>query len=158
MEKSNNPNGKRAVKFSYIAIILILICLFSIFTNSDNKIKFDKSDNTFKIIASSENKDLENIITEFAEEKNMDSSIEYAGTLDIMEKLNSGEKYDAIWASNSIWLYMLDNSIKLSNSKSTSINPVVFGVKKSKAESLGFIGKDIYTKDIVLSGFFQFHW
>ena len=149
MEKSNDPNGKRAVKFSYIAIILILICLFSIFTNSDNKIKFDKSDNTFKIIASSENKDLENIITEFAEEKNMDISIEYAGTLDIMEKLNSGEKYDAIWASNSIWLYMLDNSIKLSNSKSTSINPVVFGVKKSKAESLGFIGKDIYTKDIV---------
>lgn len=67
-----------------------------------------------------------------------------------MEKLNSGENYDAVWASNSIWLYMLDSSkIRISDSKSTSINPVVFAVTKSKAEELGFIGRDIYTKDII---------
>ena len=68
-----------------------------------------------------------------------------------MQKLNSGEKYDAVWLSNSIWGYMLDSSVKLSNSKSTSINPVVFGIKKSKANELGFIGKDVYTQDIVNS-------
>ena len=64
-----------------------------------------------------------------------------------MSKLNNGEKYDAVWCSNSIWLYMLDSKIKTTNSKSTSINPVVFGIKKSKAEELGFIGKDVYMKD-----------
>ena len=66
-----------------------------------------------------------------------------------MSKLNNGEKYDAVWCSNSIWLYMLDSKIKTTNSKSTSINPVVFGIKKSKAEELGFIGKDVYMKDIL---------
>ena len=44
---------------------------------------------------------------------------------------------------------MLDSKIKTTNSKSTSINPVVFGIKKSKAEELGFIGKDVYMKDIL---------
>ena len=50
-----------------------------------------------------------------------------------MERLNSGEKYDAVWASNSMWLYMLDG-VSTSNSKIISMNPVVFGIKKSKAE------------------------
>ena len=68
-----------------------------------------------------------------------------------MDKLNQGEKYDAVWMSNSIWLYMLNNNIKISNSKSTSINPVVFGITKSTAEKLGFIGKEIYTKDILVA-------
>ena len=47
-------------------------------------------------------------------------------------------------------MYTLDSSkVRVSNTKSTSINPVVFGVKKSKAEELGFIDKEIYTQDIV---------
>ena len=66
-----------------------------------------------------------------------------------MEKLNSGENYDAVWVSNSIWLYMLDDNVKVSNSKYTSINPIVFGIKKSKAKELGFTDKTIKTKDIV---------
>ena len=66
-----------------------------------------------------------------------------------MEKLNNGENYDAVWCSNSIWLYMLNDDISIKNSKSTSINPVVFGIEKSKAQELGFIGKEVYTKDIL---------
>ena len=103
----------------------------------------------FRIISSSENQDLEQIIRNFARKNNIDLQIEYAGTIDIMDRLNSGEQYDAVWTSNSIWLYMLNSKVKVSNSKSTSINPVVFGIKKSKANELGFIGKDVYTKDIL---------
>ena len=66
-----------------------------------------------------------------------------------MDKLNNGENYDAVWCSNSIWLYMLNDEISVKNSKSTSINPVVFGIKKSKAQELGFIDKEVYTKDIL---------
>ena len=44
---------------------------------------------------------------------------------------------------------MLDSSVKTSDSKFTSINPVIFGIKKSKAQELGFIGKEVYTKDLV---------
>ena len=85
----------------------------------------------------------------YADSKGYNVQIDYDGTIDIIQKLNSGEKYDAVWLSNSIWGYMLDSSVTLSNSKCTSINPVVFGIKKSKAQELGFVGKTIYTKDIV---------
>ena len=84
-----------------------------------------------------------------ARKNNIKLSIDYAGTIDIMEKLNSKEQYDAVWTSNSIWLYMLDKSVSVKNSKSTSINPVVFGIKKSKAKELGFIDKEVSTKDIL---------
>src|SRR5574344_3057036 len=104
---------------------------------------------TLNIIASQENEDLEEVIQNYAKTKNYDINIEYAGTLDVMEKLNSGENYDAVWVSNSIWLYMLDDNVKVSNSKYTSINPIVFGIKKSKAKELGFIDKTVKTKDIV---------
>lgn len=133
-------------------IVLVLICIIPLMfssKNKDNPISKYENKDVFKIISSSENKDLEEIILNFANRNDLKVDIEYAGTLDIMEKLNTGEKYDAVWTSNSIWLYMLDSSVKVSNSESTSINPVVFAVTKSKAEELGFIGKEIYTNDII---------
>ena len=141
----------------WLFIIIALFIWIIVSSNSDvketvqNVLKSDYSENTFRIIASSENEDMEQILTDYANKEGIDLQIEYAGTLDVMEKLNSGEKYDAVWVSNSIWLYMLDSSIKTSNSESTSTNPVVFGIKKSKAEELGFIGKEIYTNDILNS-------
>jgi Ca-activated chloride channel family protein len=67
-----------------------------------------------------------------------------------MRRLNKGESFDAVWLSNSIWQYMIDSSkVHITDSKSTSINPIIFGIKKSKAEELGFVGKDVYMKDIL---------
>ncbi len=106
-------------------------------------------DDALKIIASQENEDLGPVIEKFAKDNDLNISVDYAGTLEIMEKLNQGEKYDAVWTSNAIWIYMLDSSIKVTNSESTSINPVIFAVKESKARELDFIGKEISTKDIV---------
>lgn len=103
----------------------------------------------FRIISSSENKDLEKIIRDYLSSKNIELDIEYAGTLEIMDRLNSGEKYDAVWASNSIWIYMLNDNVSISDSKSTSINPVVFGIKREVAQSLGFIDREIYTSEII---------
>ena len=160
---SDRPNTKRAGNIFIYGIILIII--LAIITSGEdstankieskisNKVKESKtsySSKEFSIISSSENKDLDSVLKEYAAKENIPINIEYAGTLEIMEKLNSGEKYDAVWAANSIWLYMLDsNVVSTSNSKSISINPVVFGITKSKAQSLGFIGKEIYTQDIV---------
>lgn len=150
--------NNKAKKFIYIVLLISFFISMILGTaidknKSTNKIsdkKIDNSYKTFNIIASSENKDLEEIVKKYATEKGYNIEIEYAGTLDIMQKLNSGEKYDAVWISNSIWLYMLDSSVvKVSESKYTSINPVIFGITKSKAQELGFIGKDVYTQDIV---------
>ena len=141
--------------------IVVMFMFFIILANSDtekgsiknmNMLSSTnlKSNNTFKLISSTENKDIENELKKFAKNEGINLEIDYAGTIDIMQKLNKGEEYDAVWASNSIWLYMLDSTkVKTSNSKSTSINPVVFGITKQKAEELGFVNKDIYTKDIV---------
>ena len=137
--------------FLGLAFILLLVALFGSFDSekNENLKEIITSEESFKIISSSENKDLENIIMNYANSKDIDVEIEYAGTLEIMEKLNQGEKYDAVWASNSIWLYMLDDSVSVSESKSTSTNPVIFAVTKSKAKELDFIEKDIYTNDII---------
>ena len=108
------------------------------------------NDKTFSIISSSENKILDESLRKFASKNNIDIAITYTDTLNVVDKLNSGEKYDAILMSNSIWLSMLDsNTVKTSNLRSTSITPVIFGIKESKARELGFVGKKVYTKDIL---------
>ena len=148
---------KNKIKYIiFIAVVLIITYLFNVAYDqfqSDladlTDLKYETTENSLKIISSSENQDLENIIKTYARENDIEIEIEYAGTLEIMEKLNSGEEYDVVWCSNSVWLYMLEDSVKISESKSTSINPVVFAIKESKARELGFIGRDIYTKDIV---------
>lgn len=153
----DNKKRDKAYEFSIIAVFLILMSVFLMIAESDSddikisNIKQATSKNsTFKLISSTENKDLDKVLKDFAKSKNIDLEIDYAGTIDIMQKLNSGEQYNGVWVSNSIWLYMLDsNKIKISNSKSTSINPVVFGITKEKAKELDFVDKEIYTKDIV---------
>ena len=145
-------------KGAIIAIIVFIAFIFIVGIAMENKMDdvvnsikkaSNNSSSEFRIISSTENKDLEPVIQAYARKNDIDLDIEYAGTIDIMDRLNNNEEYDAVWTSNSIWLYMLNNSSKVKNSKSTSINPVVFGIKKSKAQELGFIGKDIYTKDIL---------
>lgn len=141
-------------------LIILLIILVILFTNYIENLNVNisntiedinlKKDNTFKLISSTENQDLESFLMDFANKENINLEIDYAGTIDIMQKLNNGEEYDAVWASNSIWLYMLDSSkVSVSDSKSTSINPVVFGITEQKARELNFVDRDIYTKDIV---------
>ena len=153
----DNKKRDKSYEFYIIAVFLILMSVFLMIAGSDSddikisNIKQAISKNsTFKLISSTENKDLDKVLKDFAKSKNIDLEIDYAGTIDIMQKLNSGEQYNGVWVSNSIWLYMLDsNKIKISNSKSTSINPVVFGITKEKAKELDFVDKEIYTKDIV---------
>jgi len=159
----NNLDENKARRVMSILVIVQIVVIVSVMCfvvnkffdqvengNIKNYISNISTDSTFRVISSSENEDLEPILKEYSRDKNINLEIEYAGTLDIMEKLNSaGNNYDAVWTSNSIWLYMLNSSVKVSESKSTSINPVVFAVKKSKAKELGFENKEIYTKDIV---------
>ena len=151
MKKKKNMTIGQLVGFMVAAIFIVMIINVWNTENKDNNKWYSGFNNSssLNIISSSENQDLEYIIQNFAYRKGLNVNIEYAGTLDIMQKLNNGEEYDAVWLSNSIWMYMLDKNVKTINSKCTSINPVVFGITKSKAKELGFIGKTVYTKDIL---------
>lgn len=149
---------KKSVSISLIIIFIISIVVIASISEEITETAIDtmykkseagKKATSIKIISSQENQPLEQIIMNYANSKGYSVQIDYDGTIDIIQRLNNGESYDAVWLSNSIWGYMLDSSVKLTNSKCTSINPVVFGIKKSKAQSLGFTDKTIYTKDIV---------
>ncbi len=138
--------------FTFIIILFIMvefILKFVSFDKESSSLSINNSGAELNIISSYDNKDIANLIEEYASKNNISINIEYAGALDIMQKLNNGEEFDAILTSNSMWLYMLDDNISVSNSKSISINPVVFGIKKSKAEELGFIGKSLKLQDIL---------
>lgn len=141
-------NEKKSLLF-FGCLFLLFILLVKISLSGGRKVIDVLTGDTFRILVSSENKDLEPIIKDYFNKENISVDIDYAGTIEIMDKLNNNENYDAIWASNSIWLYMLDDSYKVTNSKSTFINPIVFGIKKSVAEKLGFTDRDVYTKDLL---------
>lgn len=152
MEKTKIKNN--------IILFIFLLLLFSpvivgvasrvLKENNYDEIFKVKEPSTIKLIASQENQELvESMLIPYADSRGYGIDVEYAGTLEIIQKLNEGENYDAVWLSNSIWGYMLNDSIKLSESKFTNISPIIFGIKRSKAEELGFIGKTIYTQDIV---------
>ena len=152
---SNNTNpSKKKIPVSTIIFIIFIVLIANRFYSSNKNVSNyvqtkTATSNSLRIISSQENKQSEDIIENYAQNKGYNIDIEYAGTLDIISKLNAGENYDAVWLSNSIWSYMIDSSVKVSNSKCTSINPVIFGIKKSKAQELGFINNTVYTKDIV---------
>ncbi len=103
-----------------------------------------------KIVAGSELKELEPIIEDYAVNNRINISIDYKGSLDIMRMLQHGEmEYDGVWPANSMWLSMGDTKKLLKHEKTTSITPIVFGIKKSKAEELGFVGKEVFVRDIM---------
>ena len=144
-------------KLSFGKVFAIFIIIYLIFAMLNTKVEKDKdeeeityNDKIFSIITTPENKELEELIMKFGRKNTVDINITYADNLDIVDKLNSGEKYDAIWSSNSIWLDMLDSKvISTSDSKSTSVTPIVIGIKKSKAEDLDLIDKQVKMKDIL---------
>ena len=152
MQKNNvnkNNNG-----FRNIIIVVVVIYAISVFASiidfdSDN-FQYKNEDEIFRIISSTSTSKLDEEIIDYGEKIGIDVEIEHYGDLEIVDILNEdSSKYDAVWISNSIWLYMLDNSYLVTDSKSIVINPVVMGIEKSKAEELGFVNKDVYNKDLL---------
>jgi Ca-activated chloride channel family protein len=146
---------KKKEQFPWQVIVAIIFIGYILIKSFPTENIFDDdpasySSNKFYLISSSENKVFEQDILNFAKKNNIKIQIEYDDTLKITRRLNRGEQFDAVWLSNSIWMYAVDsNVVKISDTKSTSINPIVFGVRKSKAEELGFVDKELYTEDLV---------
>ena len=131
-------------------VLLIFFMSFLLLFTSCSVDNIFNSKKTFKIIASTSTKNMSNDIKEFAKKEGFNVDIDYYGDLEIVDILNEdSSKYDAVWISNSIWLYMLDNTYLTTDSKSIVIDPVVMALEKSKAMELGFVDKDVYNKDIL---------
>ena len=139
------------LRLSYIIVIFIIIALFSGCTNkatNDNN-ESQLGHTKFYILSASENKELEPVLRQYGDENGIDFQIDYMGSVDIMLLLQQNNiSYDAVWPSNSIWISVGDKNHIVKYQKSISTSPIVFGVKKSLAQSLGFIGKRVYIEDI----------
>lgn len=145
-EKNNNKSLFIALLIIFIIYIFSKIDLGNI-TSSIIQLNLDKSIN---ILSSYENFDLEDNIKKYAKKNNIKLNFTYMGDLDIVYELNTNpSNYDAVWIANSMWLYMLDNSYLISNSKSISISPVVFGIKEQKAKELNLTSNNITNEDIL---------
>jgi Ca-activated chloride channel family protein len=105
----------------------------------------------FAIVAGSENTVLEPIVAEFCQQKGFACSFKYEGSLDIGLALGaaSGIKADAVWPASSVWIDLFDTGRKVKDATSIAQMPVILGVKRSKAEQLGWVGKDVFMKDIL---------
>ena len=139
MNKKNS--GSKA--WIFWAIVLVIGFWYLVLKDTDNS-------NVFRVLASTSTEMMEDDLKAYARKNHIDLEIDYYGDLEIVNMLNNDSSlYDAVWLSNSLWLYQLENSNLTSDSKSIVMNPVVLGINKKKAEELGFVGKELYNKDIL---------
>jgi Ca-activated chloride channel family protein len=105
----------------------------------------------FTILSGSENDILEPMVQEFCQSRRATCTVKYQGSLDIALALKAGNdpQADAVWPAASIWIDMFDTARRVKSVKSIAQMPVILGVKRSKAQALGWIGAKVTTKDIL---------
>ena len=109
-----------------------------------------RGSSVLRIVSGSENSELEPILEEFAKQENIRIEMTYQGSLDIMRLLGEEDiPYDAVWPASSLWLTVGDTEHRIKHAESISISPVVFGIRKSLAEELGFVGCEVSVNDIL---------
>lgn len=103
-----------------------------------------------RILSGSENKELQPLLEEFANKHQIALEMHYLGSLDIMRVLQRETiDYDAVWPASSLWISLGDEKHRVKHSESISVTPVVFGIKKSLAQQLGFVDKEVSIREIM---------
>ena len=147
-------------------VILLAFFLIKMFVTDD----FNKSENNpsksvqeaaLSIVAGSESKNIENIITSCAEKAGVAVSMSYSGSVDMMLDMKKKDfSPDAVLPASSIWLRLGDQEFhRVKDEASIMRSPVALGIKKPLAQSLGWVGADVTVSDIlnaVESGRFHF--
>jgi Ca-activated chloride channel family protein len=103
------------------------------------------------ILSGSENDVLEPLVQEFCQSHHANCTMRYKGSLDIALALKPGNdpEADAVWPAASIWVDMFDTARRVKSVKSIAQMPVILGVRRSKAQELGWIGAKVTTRDIL---------
>ncbi len=122
------------------------------------------SNEPFSIIAGSESKVIEDLITKFGEQNGYQIHMKYMGSVDQKRLLEQSPKNalpDAVMPASSLWLRLGDKRRLVSDEAAIMRTPVVIGVKIGKAKELGWYGREDVgiAKDIlpaIESGAFRF--
>lgn len=119
-------------------------------SQADKVFPGQRAQSTIRIVSGSENRVLEPIIEEFTKKNPVTIEMTYMGSLEIMRLLQGDQiPYDAVWPASSLWVSVGDEAHRVKHLESTSTTPVIFGIKESVAERLGFIGRDVYVRDLL---------
>ena len=144
---------KRSIAFLLMLSVILTIfggCDFGDTDSGEADTVLGNGSSVLRIISGSENAELEPILEKFAKQENIRIEMTYQGSLDIMRLLGEEEiPYDAVWPASSLWLTVGDTEHRIKHAESISITPVVFGIRKSLAEELGFVGREVSVNDLL---------
>ncbi len=136
----------RLKKIAILVTAIAMVLMISGCSALDNLTHREK----IRILSGSENEELEQILEECEKSTGIDIEMTYRGSVDIMQELKNGApEYDAVWTASSIWLSLGDDKHIVKHDKSISTSPVIFGIKQSVAEKLGFTSGEVSVKDIL---------
>ena len=139
----------RKMKKKFMLPVLLSVLLLLLLTGCERTGKVGYKD-TIRILSGSENKVLEDILAECSKETGVEIEMTYKGSVDIMNTLKEGAgEYDAVWPASSLWISLGDTQHLVKYDESISISPVVFGIRRSLAEKLGFVGNEVSVSDIL---------
>ena len=92
---------------------------------------------TFSVLAGSEVRDIEPALLKAAQEAGVTLKLSYAGTLDIVERINAGESFDAILPASGAYPTLALAAKPLAREK-LFYSRVALGVKAAKLKALGW--------------------
>ena len=145
-----DSSGNKAIIIIIIFFLVAPHLISLIGSGVENIVNNVNNEKYFTILSTNANEFYDQQLYDFAKKEKINLVIEHHDDLEIVDILNSGNgKYDAVWMANSIWLYMLNNSYLVTNSKSIAISPIVMAIKKDKAQELDLINKDVYNHDLL---------
>ncbi|GAA5165577.1 VWA domain-containing protein [Viridibacterium curvum] len=124
-------------------VALWLLCLTCLVSCSEGGPDNTGSGGALTVLAGSELKDIEPLLPQIEAATGLKLKLQYAGTLDAVEQLQSGAQFDFAWlASNRYALLTPAVKARVLASERTMISPVVLGVKADKARALGWDNAD----------------
>ena len=141
-ETGTAPDNHRAAGVLAIhAVVAVLWCFLQANPPGTARQERKADPNALRIVAGSGFSSFEPILKRWGQENGVDVQVTYKGSLDIMLMLEDGSiDYDAIWEGDSLWTSLGDKQHLVKNSQSIMCSPIVFGVKRSVAQRLGWIG------------------
>ncbi|WP_052339248.1 VWA domain-containing protein [Gorillibacterium massiliense] len=139
------PKARKFHMIRFMASILALILVLSALAGC----KSSDGGKTFTILSGSENKALEPIVAKIVKDEGYNVQFEYKGSIDSMSLLQTeSDRFDAVWLASRFWIDLGDKDKKVKYAKSVMTSPIAFGITKSKAEKLGFVGREVKIRDI----------
>jgi Ca-activated chloride channel family protein len=117
----------------------------------NDKAASNNSGTEIRLLSGSENKSIEPILQEAARQAGATLKVTYKGSVDIMLELEKGKssEYDAVMPADRMWITLGDKTRAVKNIASIYRSPVVFGVKRSVAEKLGWTKNEVKVADIL---------